>query len=144
MSKRVSKQRLGRADYEMACALDRQGREREAAPRYELAIALGLAPGDMRGALLGLGSTYRCLGAYDEAVAVLRRGRRQFPRAREFDVFLAMALYHVGRHNEAMSLLLQVVADSSRDPGVQAYRRAIAQYANQYGRRRSAAAIAAD
>jgi len=139
MSKRaVSKRRLGRADYEEACALDRKGREREAAPRYELAIARGLTPGERRGALLGLGSTYRCLGSYGKAVAALRRGQRQFPQAREFDVFLAMALYHVGRHGEAMKLLLRVVADTSSDPGVRSYRRAITFYANQFWRRQKA------
>ncbi|NYV76533.1 tetratricopeptide repeat protein, partial [Streptomyces sp. UH6] len=43
--------------------------------------------------------------------------------------FLAMALHNTGEHHEAMALLLRLLAATSDDPGVRAYRRALEFYA---------------
>jgi tetratricopeptide (TPR) repeat protein len=112
----------------MAWLCDTQGKESEAVPYYERAIAQGLAGEDLRGAMLGLGSTYRCLGQYDRAVDMLRAGIERFPEAGEFAVFLAMALYNTGQHTEAMSLLLSTLVQSTHDDGIGAYRNAILFY----------------
>ncbi|WP_258038502.1 tetratricopeptide repeat protein, partial [Streptomyces sp. FM008] len=82
-----------------------------------------------RGALLGLGSTYRVLDRAEEAVATLGDGVREFPDDAALRTFLAMALYSAGRPKEALELALTVVADTSSDPGVTAYERAIRHYA---------------
>jgi hypothetical protein len=57
-------------------------------PYDERALAAGLAGEARCGALLGLGSTYRALGRYDEALATLETGARDFPRDRGMAVFL--------------------------------------------------------
>ncbi len=114
--------------FQAAWCCDSLGREREAVPYYEQALVLGLKGKDLRGALLGLGSTYRTLGEYDKAIATFRTGLEFFPTAREFNVFLAMALYNTQQHHEAMQHLLRAVAETSNDPDVQSYRQAILFY----------------
>lgn len=119
------------AHYQCAWCHDSAGLEREAVPYYEKAIELGLAPeDDLAGALLGLGSTYRTLGQYEKAAATLAKGMQQFPTDRSFPVFLSMACYNLGRHHEAMTLLLQNLAETSSDPTISAYQKAILFYAN--------------
>jgi tetratricopeptide (TPR) repeat protein len=116
--------------YQTAWAHDVLGLEAEAVPFYERALrGAGLPAEDRRGALLGLGSTYRILGRYDEAVRLLRTAVAEFPGDGALRTFLAMALYNTGGHREAMRLLLTLLADSSSDPGVGRYRRAIEYYA---------------
>jgi tetratricopeptide (TPR) repeat protein len=118
-------------NYELAGTYDPQGLEEMAIPYYEQAIASGLEGEDLRGALLGLGSSYRCLERFEDAIRVLQKGAATFPDAKEFDIFLAIARYNVGQHREAMRLLLNHIADFSSEPTTHAYRRAIAFYAER-------------
>ena len=120
--------------YQIAWTCDVLGREGEALPHYERAVALGLPPNEHSGALLGLGSTLRCLGQFDRAAEVLENAQRQFPDQREFEVFLALTRYNQGRHAEAMRLLLTLLADTSEDVGITAYQRAIRFYADKLDR----------
>lgn len=117
--------------YQCAWCHDAAGLEREAVPFYERAIQLGLRPeDDLAGALLGLGSTYRTLGEYEQAAETLAKGMRLFPEDRAFPVFLSMAFYNLGRHHEAMRLLMQNLAETTSDPAISAYRKAILFYAD--------------
>jgi tetratricopeptide (TPR) repeat protein len=120
-----------RINYHLAWLHDQRGEERDAIPYYESAIELGLSDEDLRGALLGLGSTYRCVGAYEQAAAVLQRGVEQFPEAQEYLVFLAMTLYNLDQHDEAIRLLLKSLAATSRDAGIERYQKAILFYADR-------------
>jgi tetratricopeptide (TPR) repeat protein len=115
--------------YQTAWAHDRLGLEAEAAPFYERALKGQLNSTDRLGALLGLGSTYRVLGRYEEAVATLRAGLAEFPGDGPLRTFLAMALYNVGEAHEGMRLLLNLLAETSQDAGVRQYRPAIEFYA---------------
>ncbi|CAM5667247.1 tetratricopeptide repeat protein [Streptomyces californicus] len=116
--------------YRTAWVHDILGLESEAVPYYERALGNpGLGAEDRRGALLGLGSTYRVLGRYGQAVETLRRGVEEFPDDGALRTFLAMALFNTDEHHEAMRLLLEVTAATSQDPYVQRYRRAIERYA---------------
>ncbi|MFJ6318950.1 tetratricopeptide repeat protein [Streptomyces californicus] len=116
--------------YRTAWVHDTLGLESEAVPYYERALGNpGLGTEDRRGALLGLGSTYRVLGRYGQAVETLRRGVEEFPDDGALRTFLAMALFNTDEHHEAMRLLLEVTAATSQDPYVQRYRRAIEHYA---------------
>ena len=117
--------------YQYAWLHDALGEERAAVPLYEQAIANGLPPKALRSALLGLGSTYRTLGEYAKSVATLRRGLEQFPAAQEFAVFLSLALYNTGEHRTAMELLLQTLLDTTGDPSIQRYERALRFYADK-------------
>jgi tetratricopeptide (TPR) repeat protein len=118
-------------NYQCAWSHDALGHEREAVPFYERAIALGLQGEQLAGALLGLGSTYRCLGEYQQAIETLGRGAAQFPEQRSFEVFLAMALYNAGAHAEATERLLRALAETSADASIQRYQRAILFYADK-------------
>lgn len=119
-----------RVAYQTAWVHDTLGLEAEAVPHYEAAVARpGLSDEDRRGALLGLGSTYRTLGRYAEAVATLSDAVDEFPDDQALRTFLSMALYNVGRGHDAMRLLLTVLAETSADPGVAGYRPAIEHYA---------------
>jgi len=105
------------AHYQCAWCHDAAGLEKEAVPYYVKAIQLGLSPqDDLAGALLGLGSTYRTLGLYEQAAETLERGMQRFPADRSFPVFLSMAYYSLGRHHEAMTLLLRSLAETTNDP----------------------------
>jgi tetratricopeptide (TPR) repeat protein len=123
-----------RVAYHTAWAHDVLGLEAEAVPWYERALALGVRD-DREGVFLGLGSTYRTLGRYAEAVATLRRGVEEFPDDRALRVFLAMALYNAGDHKEAVESLLRIVVETTGDPQVRRYERAIAIYAADLDRR---------
>ena len=121
--------------YEVACLHDTLGRETQAIPLYQKAIALGLSEASLRGAWLGLGSSYRSTGQYAEALAAFEQGLARFPDAAEFRVFRAMACYNLGHHKEGMESLLAVLAVTTTDPDLTPYRRAIALYAEDLDRR---------
>jgi predicted Zn-dependent protease len=115
--------------YQTAWTHDNLGLEREAIPYYLRALAVGLSGEDRQGALLGLGSTYRTLGEYEQSEAILRQGVTKFPDNRAIQVFLAMTLYNRGKHVEAMEILLRHLAETSDDPDIRRYQRAILLYA---------------
>lgn len=123
------------AEVALQCAwtYDRMGTEAEAVPQYERAIALGLPNEVLADALVGLGSTYRTLGRYGDALQTLERGVRLFPEHQGIEVFRAMALYNNGRAKEACESLLRVLANSSHD-NVTRYREALLAYAEDLDR----------
>ncbi|GAA1368414.1 tetratricopeptide repeat protein [Streptomyces beijiangensis] len=117
--------------YQTAWVHDVLGLEAGAVPFYERALSVpGLAGEDRHGVFLGLGSTYRILGRYEEALRTLRRGLDEFPDDAALQAFLAMALYNTGDSREAVGTLLRVLASSSADRRVREYRRAIEHYAD--------------
>ena len=99
--------------FEQACAHDREGREAEAVPCYEEALALGLGEPERAGALLGLGSTYRNLARHDDAIRVLEAAVAEYPERAELRLFLALALRSDGREPEAFRILGRLVVDGS-------------------------------
>jgi tetratricopeptide (TPR) repeat protein len=124
-----------RLNYHCAWVCDLRGQERAAVSFYERAIRRGLVGEDLRGALLGLGSTYRCLGKYRNAAVVLHRGLRTFPEAREFTVFFALVQYNRGHHASAMDMLLRTLAETTRDSGLRRYQQALLYYADKLDRK---------
>jgi tetratricopeptide (TPR) repeat protein len=121
--------------YEAACVHDHLGEEAAAVRFYRAAMAAGLAGEQLRGAYLGLGSTCRALGRYEEALATFEDGMRKFADAPELTVFRAMALYNAGRSKEAVASLLNMLAHTSDDQAIQRYRRAILLYSQDLDRR---------
>ena len=124
-------------NYQCAWVHDRMGREREAIPLYERAIERGLSGGDLEGAILSLGSSYRAVGNPAKAAEVLRGGVARFPRNRAMQVFLAMALHDLDEHAQAMEILLRNLAETSSDPEISAYKEALSYYANRLNEPRS-------
>ena len=111
--------------FEAACAHDREGREAEAAPCYEEALALGLGAAERPRALLGLGSTYRNLGRHDDAIRLLETGVAEYPDRSELRLFLALALRSGGRERDAFRQLGELVGARVELHG---YERAAAYY----------------
>jgi len=120
--------------YETASVHDYLDLEMQAVPYYVAAIEAGLAGDLLRGAYLGLGSTYRLLGRFEESLAVFEEGLRFFPDAQEFHVFSAMTHYNLGHFHEAARVLLRVIADTSGDLNIRSYERAIRLYAENLDR----------
>ncbi|SNZ02895.1 Tetratrico peptide repeat-containing protein [Terribacillus aidingensis] len=116
--------------YQCAWSFDVLGQERAAVPYYERAIALGLPAEKAEGAYLGLGSTYRALGEYEEAEKTLRNAITLFPENNALQVFYAMVQYNRKQHGEAMQILLKLLAETSSDEEVQIYQKAIRFYAD--------------
>jgi len=118
-------------NYQCAWIHDVLGLEHEALPYYEKAVQLGLSGEDLQGAMLGMGSTYRCIGEYQKAKETFERALEQFPSNHEYKVFLAMTFYNLGEHERAMELLLISLADTSKDEGVLRYQHAIRFYSDK-------------
>lgn len=114
--------------YQCAWSFDVLGQEKNAIPYYESAIALGLTSEDLKGAYLGLGSTYRTIGAYQKSKEIFENARNVFPQDNAIKTFYAMTVYNLGEHAGAMQLLLAIIAETSADPNVREYQRAIAFY----------------
>ncbi|WP_270180832.1 tetratricopeptide repeat protein [Alkalihalobacillus sp. CinArs1] len=117
--------------YQCAWSFDVLGKESEAVPYYEKAIELGLPTEELEGALLGLGSTYRTLGDYENSKAVFLKGMEIFPKNRAIQVFYSMTLHNLGEHGEAMELLLTNLVETTNDDAILSYRRAIEFYADK-------------
>ena len=118
-------------NYQCAWIHDLLGLEREAIPYYEKAIETGLGGDDLKSALLGIGSTYRCIGEYQKSIDTFQYARTLFPDSHEFKVFLGMAYYNIGEHSKAMEVLLNSLADTSKDEGILRYQRAIRFYSDK-------------
>ncbi len=121
------------AQVNLQCAWihDLLGLEREAIPFYEKAVAIGLTGNDLQDALLGMGSTYRCIGEYQKARDTFEKALSHFPNNREFKVFLALALYNLKEHNTAMEILLASLLDTTKDEGILSYERALRFYSDK-------------
>jgi tetratricopeptide (TPR) repeat protein len=113
---------------------DSMGFEEEAVAHYEAAIAGELSDEELRGALLGLGSTYRALGRDAESDHTFRQGIERFPDFLPLRVFHAMTAYNLGRCREAVEQLLKVLLESTSDPAILRYRRSLSAYAEDLDR----------
>lgn len=118
-------------NYQCAWIHDALGLEKDAIPFYEKAISLGLQDDDLRNALLGMGSTYRCIGEYQKAKETFEMALQKFPDGNEFKVFLSMVYYNLKEYSKAMELLLNNIAETSKDENVTQYQRAIQFYADK-------------
>ncbi|WP_201261933.1 tetratricopeptide repeat protein [Metasolibacillus sp. FSL H7-0170] len=118
-------------NYQCAWSFDSLGEETRAVPYYEKAIQGDLNDADMANALLGLGSTFRTLGKYEQSKEILNKAVALFPNNQALQVFYAMTLYNLNDHQKAMELLLNCLINSSSDINVQQYKRAIQFYADK-------------
>jgi tetratricopeptide (TPR) repeat protein len=96
--------------YEVAGAYDSADQEAKAKGLYERALALGIDGEPLRRCLCQYASTLRWLGELDASLAVLQRARAEFPESESVRVFQALTLNELGRADEAVGLLLGIVA----------------------------------
>ncbi|HEY9723133.1 MAG TPA: tetratricopeptide repeat protein [Oscillatoriaceae cyanobacterium] len=116
--------------YFCACQHDGMGLETEAVPLYEQALALGLPEPKREAAMTNLGSTYRCIGEYERAEAVLKQATETYPKNGAVRALLAITLYNRKKHREATELLVQELVRSSEDPHIRAYSKPLSFYAD--------------
>ncbi|MGE7997563.1 tetratricopeptide repeat protein [Lysinibacillus sp. NPDC093190] len=119
--------------YQFQCAwtYDSLGKEQEAVPHYEKAIQLGLKPEFLVDAYLGLGSTYRTLGQYEQSKRILEQALSEFPEAEHIKFFYAMTLYNLREHSKAMETLLNTVIHTTHHEGIKDYSKAIKFYSDK-------------
>ncbi len=123
-----------RVQYHCAWSFDLLGLEREAVPYYVKAISLGLYEDDLRGAYLGLGSTYRTIGDYTASKTILEEALAVFPDDSALQTFYAMTLYNLGEHARYTKILLKLLANPAAYPKIAEYQKTIALYAEDLDR----------
>lgn len=120
-------------NYQMAWTFDFMGKESEAVPFYEKAISNGLSGDDRKGAMLGLGSTYRCLGEYSKSLKVFDQAVEEFAEDRSLKVFRALTLHNLGKSEEGMGQLLIQLLDTTGDRTIKSYEKALRFYSDKLG-----------
>jgi tetratricopeptide (TPR) repeat protein len=118
-------------NYQYAWSFDILGEEEKAVPYYENAIKIGLPSKVMEGAILGLGSTYRALGEYENSKDVFLKGMELFPDNHAIQVFFSMTLYNLKEHSKAMELILKCLINTTNDTELLSYKRAINFYSDK-------------
>ena len=91
---------------QIAWSYDNEGKEQKAVSHYELALLGSLSEIERFNSLFGLASTFRSIGRYDEALQYFEQTLSEYPASGEIQPFYAMCLYNLGRHKEAIALLL--------------------------------------
>ena len=114
-------------NYQMAWTCDLIGQESMAVPFYEKALQNGLN-NDRSGAMLGLGSTYRCLGEYEKSSKIFDLAVKEFPENRALKVFRALTYYNLGKADESIGQLLNQLLDTTNDESIKSYERALRLY----------------
>lgn len=116
--------------YQCAWSFDCLGEETKAVPHYEAAIKGDLKDQDLQSAYLGLGSTYRALGDYENSKRIFVEGTTKFPENHALKAFYAMTLYNLNEHNKAMRLLLKTLIETTKDEDIKSYEKALTFYAD--------------
>jgi len=119
--------------YQIGWTLDASGKSSQAIEHYEKSLELGLQD-DRNGCYLALGSSLRAIGKYTESEKFLKSAILEFPSDKALKMFYAMTLYNVNRSKEAISILLQLLMDSTLDDELKVYKRAIDGYAEDLDR----------
>lgn len=118
-------------NYQCAWSFDLLGEEAKAVPFYEKGIKLGLPSSELEGALLGLGSTYRTLGEYEKSKSTFLKGIELFPDNKAIQIFYSITLYNLNEHSKAMELLLNCLIETTEDPDIISYKKAIEFYSDK-------------
>ncbi len=116
--------------FEQASTLDAAGREAEAIPLYELAVASGLPERLEYQSLVQLGSSLRVVGRADDAVAVHRGVCHRWPDRVANRLFLALALLAADQPAQAVGEAVAAALLTEGNPDVDDYRRALSSYAS--------------
>lgn len=110
--------------YEWASVHDFLGKEQEAVPLYEAALAAGLSGDRKPQAVIQLASSLRNIGNPEAAVKLLEGASTNTVTGDAADAFLALALRDCGRTDEALQVSLLALSRS-----LPVYRRPVERYA---------------
>lgn len=115
-------------EYERGGEHDSAGRELEAIPHYERALALGLPDELVPRALLQLGSSLRNAGRLDDALALFDGAVARFPDQASLRLFRAFALAEGGRDRDALVDVLHLARTRIDAPDIHRYARSLENY----------------
>lgn len=105
--------------------------EAEAVLFYVRALELCLKGQDRRNALLGLASTYRSLGKYEESKKTFEVGIKDFPDYRPYHVFLALTEFNLKKSDLSVQYLLEQLIETTSDQEIRSYERALKFYSTR-------------
>ncbi len=117
--------------YHAAWICDAGRTEQEAVSYYKKALELGLSVQDRKGALLGLGSTLRSLGLYEESESIFLLGLKEFPEYKPFAVFNSLTAYNLKKYDKAVGSLLLTLLDTTSDQEIRSYKKALSFYSER-------------
>jgi RimJ/RimL family protein N-acetyltransferase len=118
-------------NYLAACICDGYRTEAEAIPFYLKSLELGLKGTDRRDAFLGLASTYRSLGQYENSKKTFEVGIKEFPLYRPYSVFLALTEFNLNNSAGAIKLLLDQILETTSNQEILSYERALKFYSTR-------------
>lgn len=119
--------------YEEGGEHDSAGREQDAIPLYERALAAGLPEELVPRALLQLGSSYRNAGRLEDAEALLADACRRYPDDAALPLFHAFTLASLGRDREALVNVLDLARTRIDAPEISRYARSLEGYTRDLG-----------
>ena len=120
--------------YHYAWLNDNIGNESQASQLYEKAIKYGLKDPELHGCLLGLSSTYRNINQPKKSLQIIKKALKLYPESLEFNVFQAMTLFDLNQKEKSIGILLELIANTSKDKGIQKYKNAIAHYTKLFSK----------
>jgi tetratricopeptide (TPR) repeat protein len=107
--------------FEVGGAFDIMGFESEAIPYYQQAIDAGLEGAELHECLICLGSSYRNVGEFDQAVEVLESATDRYPENKSSRAFLALAYYSDEQYEDAVRVLMDLLLETTDDDDILAY-----------------------
>ncbi|MDO6580236.1 tetratricopeptide repeat protein [Photobacterium sp. 2_MG-2023] len=122
-------EQAAKAHLNIAWSYDNEGMEREAISHYASALNGPLSSTERFDALFGLACTHRGLGSYEDALGYFESTLSEYPEANEVKPFYAMCLHNLGRHQEAIEILLRLLVTTTECEAIKEYQRAILLYA---------------
>ncbi|HAE39916.1 MAG TPA: hypothetical protein DCG57_15005 [Candidatus Riflebacteria bacterium] len=123
-----------RANLHIAWSYDCEGKETEAVPYYKESLKGHLSIEDKFDALLGLASTLRCLGHFEEALMYFEQLAREFPESEAVKPFHAMCLHNCGHSKRAVEMLLKTLLSTTNSEAIKAYNNALSLYSEDIER----------
>jgi cyanophycin synthetase len=120
-------------EYELGGEHDSAGREQEAIPHYERALALGLPDELVPRCLLQLASSLRNVGRADDALATFDDASARYPDDAALTLFRAFQLADLGREREALVSVLHLARTRIDAPEIRRYARSLENYTNDLG-----------
>ncbi len=122
------------AHLQIAWSYDNESKEQLAIPHYKSALLGKLSDSERFDTLFGLACTYRSLGEYVDALHYFEQTMNEYPTAEEVQPFYAMCLYNLGRHKEAVQLLLTLLLSTTNSESIKEYQKAISLYSDDLDR----------
>jgi cyanophycin synthetase len=119
------------AEYEVGGEHDSAGREQEAIPHYERALALGLPDELVPRCMLQLASSLRNVGRQEDALRVFDDAIASYPDDAALPLFRAFLLADLGRERDALVDVLHLARTRIDAPEIHRYARSLENYTRE-------------